>query len=109
MKIFKENLKFFTKIEKEGYLFKVEQEASITVERIINQVKSPTTTAEQIDAILDQYFIEVNKLKANTINRVKSIYLSSKLRDLSLQNGTTISLLYEVLKKLNLHPIKITE
>lgn len=44
MKIFKENLKFFTKIEKEGYLFKVEQEAAITVERIINQVKSPTTT-----------------------------------------------------------------
>jgi hypothetical protein len=58
---------------------------------------------------MEQYFIEVNKLKINTINRVKSIYLSAKLRDLSLQNGSTLSILYEVLKKLNLNNSQILE
>ena len=40
---------------------------------------------------------------------MKSIYLSAKLRDLSLQNGSTLSLLYEVLKKLNLNNTQILE
>ena len=102
-------MKFFVKIEKEGYLFKVEQEASITVERIINQLKAGETTHSQIDSIMDQYFFEVDKLKANTINRIKSIYLTAKLRDLSLQNGTTISLLHDVLEKVGATKAQILE
>jgi hypothetical protein len=31
LKIFKENLKFFVKVEKEGYLFKKGEEAAIAV------------------------------------------------------------------------------
>ncbi len=46
---------------------------------------------------MENYLKEVNKLKVNTVNRVKTMYLAAKLRDLAIQNGGTVSLLYEIL------------
>lgn len=57
----------------------------------------PKDPAAEVDKVLEAYLLEVGKLKVNTVNRVKTMYLASKLRDLSIQNGQTISLLYEIL------------
>lgn len=98
LKIFKENLKFFVKVEKEGYLFKRREEAAIAVERLVSVAKTnPKEPAEEFDKIMDSYLTEIGKLKINAVNRVRSMYLAAKLRDLSIQNGSTISLLYEIL------------
>ena len=68
------------------------------MDKLVNAFKtSPKEPVAEVDKILEGYLHEVDKLKVNTVNRVKTMYMASKLRDLSIQNGQTMSLLYDIL------------
>lgn len=68
------------------------------MDKLVNIFKSnPKEPAVEADKVLEAYLHEVDKLRVNTVNRVKTMYMASKLRDLSIQNGQTISLLYDIL------------
>lgn len=98
------------KVEREGYDFKRREEEAIAVDKLISVFRTASKDfVAEVDKVLEAYLGEIDKLKVNTVNRVKTMYLASKFRDLAIQNGQTISLLYDILSAGGLPKEKILE
>ena len=101
MKLFKENFSFFIRIEKEGYMFKKNEEIKLALDRLANVFRNAEerdNVTSKVDEVMEGYIREITELQLAIANRVKSFYLVIKLRDLSYQNALMIPIIHEVMK-----------
>ena len=101
IKLFKENFSFFIRIEKEGYIFKKNEETKLALDRLTNVFRNASereNVVPKVNDVLEGYIKYITELQLAIANRVKSFYLVTKLRDLSYQNSLMIPIIHEVMK-----------